>query len=109
MKHLSRKHNQFNSHSIEGIEKIICRYFKVDPIMLKSKSRKKIHSYPRNIYVYLCRNHTNATLEDVGRSINRNHSTILYSSEVIEKKAKTDNQVKKHVDFFKQKIQEMIH
>lgn len=94
--------------SIEGIQKIICQYFKIDPALLKSKSRKKIHSYPRNIYVYLCRNHTDATLEDIGRSINRNHSTILYSSEVIEKKTKTDNQVKNHVTFFKEKIQEML-
>lgn len=98
-----------NQISIESIKKMICHYFKIEPLMLTSKSRKKIHSYPRNIYVYLCRNHTDATLEDIGRSINRNHSTILYSSEVIEKKTKTDNQTKNHVNFFKEKILEMVH
>ena len=40
-----------NEISIDVIKNIICRYFKVDPVMLRSKSRKKIHSYPRNIYV----------------------------------------------------------
>ncbi len=94
--------------SIEGIQKVICQYFKVDPLMLRSKSRKKIHSYPRNIFVYLCRNHTGATLEEIGKSINRNHSTVLYSSEVIEKKIKVDNRIKNQINFLKQKIRDVI-
>ena len=94
--------------SIEGIQKVICQYFKVDPLMLRSKSRKKIHSYPRNIYVYLCRNHTGATLEEIGKSINRNHSTVLYSSEVIEKKIKIDNRIKNQINFLKQKIRDVM-
>ena len=97
-----------NRISIEHINKMICKYFKIDPVTLKSKSRKKIHSYPRNIYIYLCRNHTDATLEEIGRSINRKHSTVLYSSEVIERKIKIDNQVKKQVNFFEEKIKDAI-
>ncbi|MEE9612331.1 MAG: helix-turn-helix domain-containing protein, partial [Desulfatiglandales bacterium] len=69
--------------------------------------RKKIHSYPRSIYVYLCRHHTDATLEDIGRSINRNHSTVLYASEVIEHKMKVDNQVKKQVKFLRQRLDDI--
>ncbi|MBN2061033.1 MAG: chromosomal replication initiator protein DnaA [Deltaproteobacteria bacterium] len=95
------------SVSILSIKKIVCRYFKVDPAMLSSKSRKKIHSYPRNIHAYLCRHFTDATLEDIGRSIDRNHSTVLYASEVIEKKMKVDNRVKKEVAFLNNKIMEM--
>jgi chromosomal replication initiator protein len=53
--------------------------------VLPSRSRKKIHAYPRNMYVYLSRNYSAATLEEIGKSINRNHSTVIYSSEVIEK------------------------
>jgi len=95
--------------SIEGIKKVICKYFKVDPMMLQSKSRKKIFSYPRNIYVYLCRNYTNATLEDIGKSINRNHSTIIYSSEVIERNIKLDNRIKNQINFLKEKIKDLTH
>jgi chromosomal replication initiator protein len=94
------------STSIEDIKKLVCQYFKVDPLMLLSKSRKKIHSYPRSIYVYLCRHYTDATLEDIGRSINRNHSTVLYASEVIEHKMKVDNQVKKQVKFLRQRLED---
>ena len=97
-----------NNLSLDGIKKVICHYFKVDPAMLQSKSRKKVHAYPRNLFVYLCRNFTDATLEDIGKSINRNHSTIIYSSEIIEKKIKTDNTVKKHITFLTEKIKDVM-
>ena len=76
--------------------------------MLQSRSRKKIHAFPRNMYVYLSRSFSQATLEEIGKSINRNHSTVIYSSEVIEKKIKIDKKVKNQADFLSQKIQDMV-
>ena len=96
-----------STNSIEDIKNMVCKYFKLDPQTLQSKSRKKIHSYPRNLYVYLCRHHTDATLEEIGRSIERNHSTVLYSSEVIAHKIKVDPKIKNQVDFLSQKIKEV--
>jgi len=93
-----------SGNSIEEIKKIVCKYFKIDPKMLQSKSRKKIHAYPRNLYVYLCRHHTDATLEEIGRSIERNHSTVLYAGEVIVHKMKVDPKIKNQVDFLSQKL-----
>ncbi len=90
--------------TMQSIEKHVCQYFKIEPHVLRSKSRKKIHSYPRNVYVYLCRQYTDATLEDIGKSINRNHSTALYASEVIEHKIKIDNKVKSQLSFLQQKL-----
>ncbi|MBW1804985.1 MAG: chromosomal replication initiator protein DnaA [Deltaproteobacteria bacterium] len=94
--------------SIKDIKKLVCQYFKVDPVMLRSKSRKKSHTYPRNIYIYLCRNNTDATLDEIGKTIDRNHSTVLYSSEVIAKKIKIDNKIKHQMDFLDQKLKDMV-
>jgi len=91
----------------EQIQNLVCRYFKVDPAELQSKSRKKIHSYPRSVYVYLCRQHTGMTVEEIGRSLNRNHSTILYASEVIAHKLKIDKKVKNQVEFLSQKLKDL--
>ncbi|MBN2420446.1 MAG: chromosomal replication initiator protein DnaA [Deltaproteobacteria bacterium] len=93
--------------SLDTIKKIICKYYKIEQSILPSKSRKKIHAFPRNMYVYLSRNYSEATLEEIGKSINRNHSTIIYSSEVIEKKIKIDKKVKNQVDFLSQKIKDI--
>jgi chromosomal replication initiator protein len=91
----------------EDVKATVCQYFKVDPILLASKSRKKIHAYPRNVYVYLCRQHTNATVEEIGRSLSRNHSTVLYASEVIEHKMKVDKRVKNQIDFLSNKLKDL--
>lgn len=94
--------------TLDDIKKIICKYYKIESSMLPSKSRKKIHTFPRNMYVYLSRNYSQATLEEIGKSINRNHSTVIYSSEVIVKKIKIDKKVKNQADFLSQKIQDII-
>jgi chromosomal replication initiator protein len=92
--------------TLEDIKTVVCRYFKVDPLMLESKSRKKIHTFPRNVFVYLCRQLTALTVEQIGRSLNRNHSTVLYASEVIERRIRMDKKVKNQVDFLTHKLTE---
>jgi len=96
------------SVSLGEIKKIICKYYKIESSILPSKSRRKIHTFPRNMYVYLSRNYSQATLEEIGKSINRNHSTVIYSSEVIEKKIKLDKKIKIQADFLSQKLQDVI-
>lgn len=94
--------------SLDNISKLVCKYYQIEHAVLPSKSRKKLHTYPRNMYVYLSRNYSDATLEEIGKSINRNHSTVIYSSEVIESKLKLDKKVKNQVDFLSQKIKETV-
>ena len=93
--------------TLEDVKTLVCQYFKLDPALLESKSRKKIHAYPRNVYVYLCRQHTDRTVEEIGRSLSRNHSTVLYASEVIEHKMKMDKRVKNQIDFLTNKLKDM--
>jgi len=95
------------SISSEDIKKVVSRYYKVDPDMLKSKSRKKLYAYPRNIYVYLCRRHTHEPLEKIARTINRSHSTVVYASELVERKMHSDDKMRHQVQFLSQKIDYM--
>ena len=95
--------------SIGDIEKIVCKYYKVDLSMLRSKSRKKIHTFPRNVYIYLCRQNTDSTLEEIGRSIDRNHSTVLYSAEMIAQKIRSDSRVKKEIDYLDLRLKDVMN
>lgn len=90
------------------IQQMVCQYYRVDPEALRSKSRKKIHAYPRNIYAYLCRKHTDETVERIAKRINRSHSTVLYASELIAKNMKTDNALRKQIEFFSQKLEGIV-
>ena len=95
------------SITMEDIIKIVCKYYNIDPEMLRAKSRKQIYSCPRNIYVYLCRKHTDNTLGNIGKTINRSHSTVLYATEQVEHKMKTDDRIRHQVNFLSQKLKEM--
>jgi chromosomal replication initiator protein len=86
------------------IKKLVCTYYKVSEEMLESKSRKKIHSHPRNIYAYLCRRYTDETLGNIARSINRSHSTVLYAAELVEHRRKRDRNIRHQLDFLCRKL-----
>lgn len=92
--------------TIKEIQGIVCKYFKVELEALKSKSRKKLISYPRSTAIYLCREYTDSSLERIGRSFNRNHSTVLYDCEKIRKNIKFDDSVRKEVEFLCRKIED---
>jgi chromosomal replication initiator protein len=92
------------SVSLDEIKELVCKYYKIEPEALPGKSRKKIYAYPRNIYVYLCRRHTDETIETIARTINRSHPTIVYASELVERKMKTNSKMRHEVNFLAKKI-----
>jgi len=86
---------------------LVCKYYRVSPEDVTSKSRKKVYAYPRNIYAYLCRQYSDETLEEIGRRIHRSHSTVLYSVELVTNRMKTDRQLKHQLDFLSRRIQDL--
>ena len=93
--------------SLEDIIKLICRYYRLDRDSLRSKSRKRLYSNARNIYVYLARKHTDKPLTEIARAINRTHSTAIYAFEKIKKELKGNSEIKKQVLFLDSKVSEV--
>jgi chromosomal replication initiator protein len=91
----------------KGIIDLVCKYYRVDPDKVASASRKKVYAYPRNIYAYLCRQHSDETLAEIGKTVNRSHSTVLYSVEQVAHRMKTDRTLKHQVDFLSGRIEDM--
>jgi len=90
----------------ERIKQMVCTYYKIDPEMLSSRSRKKIYGDPRSIYSYLCRKHSDETLEEIGKGINRSHSTVVYAAEMVDRKIKTDRTMRYQVHFLSKQLEE---
>jgi chromosomal replication initiator protein len=90
-----------------AIMDLVCKYYRVEPEMLRSPSRKKTYAYPRNIYAYLCRRHAEETLAEIGKTVNRSHSTVLYAVELITSRIKTDRNTRTQVDFLSRRIEDM--
>jgi chromosomal replication initiator protein len=89
------------------VRDLVCKYYKVDPEVIRSKSRKRAHACPRNIYVYLCRRHTDETIEQIAASIDRSHSTALYAEEIVQRRMKTDDKFNSQVQFLSRQLEDM--
>jgi chromosomal replication initiator protein len=90
--------------ALEEIMDCVCRYFKLDRELFLSRSRKKAVYHPRHVAMYLCRQHTDATLTAIGRAFRRDHASVIHSLAVIQKKCVTDSTTRNQVGFLAEEI-----
>jgi chromosomal replication initiator protein len=77
--------------TIESIQKAVCDFFHVRPHDLRSKKRTRSVAVPRQIAMYLCRRHTQASFPVIGdRFGGRDHSTVIHAAQVIERRVRDD-------------------
>jgi len=46
-------------------------------------------------------------VEEIGKTLNRSHSTVLYATEVIEHRMKVDKKVRNQVEFLRAKLKDL--
>jgi len=69
----------------DHITRLICREFSVSGEDIKSRSRKRRIVKPRQMAMYLTRKYTDLPLDEIGRSFNRYHATVVYAVNAVEK------------------------
>ena len=58
---------------------------------MKSKKRSANLAFPRQVAMYLAKNHTDFSCSKIGKFIgNKNHATVLHSCKVIEELLEVD-------------------
>ncbi|MBR0099659.1 MAG: chromosomal replication initiator protein DnaA [Treponema sp.] len=76
--------------SVDTIQKAVSEFYNVSVDDLKSSSRKKTVAVPRHIAIYLCRELTEYSLDEIGEEFGgRDHSTVISSINNIEDRLKT--------------------
>lgn len=76
--------------SVDTIQKAVSEFYNVTVDDLKSSSRKKTVAVPRHIAIYLCRELTEYSLDEIGEEFGgRDHSTVISSINNIEDRLKT--------------------
>ena len=69
----------------------VCKYYNIEPAILRGQGRAKDISLARQIAMYLIRRMTNLSLKEIGKEFDgRDHTTVLHSIERIEDLAKSD-------------------
>ncbi len=85
--------------SAEDIMSLITTEFAISARELVGKSRTQTVSMPRQIAMFLLREHTESSLEDVGRIFgNRDHTTVLYAVNKIRERSQKDRLFKELLD-----------
>ena len=75
----------------EAILEYISKYYNVEESVIRGQQRVRDAVSARQIAMYLIRSMTNLSLDEIGKVFdNRDHSTVLYSIQQIEKKMKKD-------------------
>ncbi len=90
----------------DAIRDFIAEQFNIRITDLQSKSRKKSIAFPRQVSMYLSRKLTEQALSDIGRSFNRDHSTVLHSIKVISDAVARNGSVRGQVKLLEDKLKE---
>ena len=71
----------------------VCKFYNIEPTILRGQGRAKDISTARQIAMYLIRQMTNLSLKDIGKEFdNRDHTTVLHSIERVEDMTKNDSE-----------------
>ena len=75
----------------EAILEYISKYYSLEESLIRGQQRVREAVVARQIAIYLIRSMTNMSVVDIGKLFdNRDHSTVLYSIQQVEKKMKQD-------------------
>ncbi len=86
---------------------LVSGQFNVSVKELQSKSRKNTITTPRQIAMYLARKHTEESLVDIGKTFNRDHSTVLHAIKVVSNKLVRDTSVNAQVEILSNKVKQL--
>jgi len=98
-------HDDERPVTVEMIHKIVCEFYNLKLADIKAKRRTKDISLPRQVAMYLCKQGTNASLNDIGKSFGgKDHATVIYACKQVEERRMKDETFNRMIENFLQKI-----
>ena len=83
--------NNTEAPSTDTILKYVCAHFDVDQATLRGTQRNRGVAQARHVAIYMIRNMTNLSQDDIGKLFGgRDHTTIMHSLRLVEQRLKTD-------------------
>lgn len=85
--------------SIESIQRTVADFFHLKPGDLKSPRRLKSISTPRQIAMFLCKKHLNASYPEIGQKFGgKDHSTVIHAVRKIENLCASNDDLKNDIE-----------
>ena len=87
------------------IIEVVAEHFGISPEDIASKKRTAELVQPIQVVMYLCRQLTEASLQNIAKAIGKkDHTTVLHGIKTITKEMETDEELKNKIDIIKKKI-----
>ena len=94
-----------NRLNIEGIQKRVADHYQIRHSDMTSKRRPSAIAFPRQIAMYLSRQLTRHSLQEIGQAFGgRDHGTVIHAVKTVENMMEQDNSVQGSVDFLKSQL-----
>lgn len=85
-------------YSINDVFTATANYFNVSLVDMKGANRSRSIKMPRQIAMYISYKYGHFTQSDIGKYINKDHTTVRYSVMQVESLIDTDDSVRKAID-----------
>tara|TARA_Y100000590_G_C15529486_1_gene942572 strand:- start:78 stop:1061 length:984 start_codon:yes stop_codon:yes gene_type:complete len=93
------------SINVESIQNVVSTYFNLNLDQMLSPRRSRSLARPRQIAMYLAKQHTTNSLPEIGRKFsNRDHTTVIHAVKKIEELIGKDNEIKQSVNEIKKRL-----
>lgn len=69
----------------------VCEHFGLEEKELLGRGRARNIAFPRQVGMYLMRKDADVSLEEIGRALNRDHTTVLHGCRKIEQEMETNS------------------
>ena len=91
--------------TVDEIQKTVADHFSLKQADLLSERRTRSVARPRQIAMYLCKQHTTRSYPDIGRRFGgRDHTTVLHGVRKIEELMPKDDQIARDVEALTRKL-----
>jgi len=92
--------------SAKLIKEIVEQHYKLD---ITTKTRKREYVEARAIYFYLTRQYTRMSLSSIGKTMDRDHSTVLHFERLMPHWLKHDIQLKEDYKSINKRVQDAVN
>ena len=93
------------SINIESIQNLVASHFHLNLQEMLSARRSRSLARPRQIAMYLAKQHTTSSLPEIGRKFsNRDHTTVIHAVKKIDELIRNDNEIKHMIIDIKKKL-----
>jgi chromosomal replication initiator protein len=84
--------------SVKEVMEGVCRYYNVNPDLVRGKQRDRDIVWPRQVAMYLMREETSASLLQIGAELGgRDHTTIMHGWEKVHTEVVNNDRVRREI------------